>query len=68
MAELSIYVPDGTKCFGCDFMVQTYFEDAMRTPLFKQYCSIFKCYLKDGNKCVGCKACSKASGERREGE
>ena len=59
MAKITITIPDGEKCENCNFLVSSYFEDAMRCPNYKYHCSIFKCKVENGQKCVACKICAK---------
>ena len=55
--KISVTVPNGDMCTGCDFLVKSSYEDACRVHTEKRYCAIFKTDLSDGKKCIGCKNC-----------
>lgn len=62
MSKITVIVPDGDKCDNCNFLVRSYFENAMRQALYTYNCSIFKCKIESGTKCVACKICAKDGG------
>lgn len=59
MSKITVTVPDGDKCDNCNFLVHSFFENAMRQAIFTDSCSIFKCNVENGKKCVACKICAK---------
>ena len=59
MSKITVTVPDGDKCENCDFLIRSYFENAMRMPAYKYHCSLFKCDISNSAKCTACKICAK---------
>lgn len=57
--KITVMVPSGDKCTGCDFLIKSYYENANRAATEATTCSIFKTTIEYDKKCVGCRNCSR---------
>ena len=55
MSKITVEVPNGETCHGCDFIATSREEIAMWCSHTTHNCMIFKTEITDFNKCVGCK-------------
>lgn len=63
LTTITIKVPDGDRCSGCEYLIRSWYEDAMRCGHDEYSCAIFKCKIRNGFKCIGCKICARMDGE-----
>ena len=62
MTTITIPVPDGDTCQGCDYKSHTGYENANRAYIESIYCTIFHCKIENQRKCVACRILAKMDG------
>lgn len=56
MATVTVKVPDGNTCNGCDYLkIETMSSNYAQYD--KHVCAIFENEIKNNIKCIGCKVC-----------
>ena len=63
MTTITIQVPDGDTCKGCEY--KDFHSVEVAYHCYEEYdtCMIFKCKLKDNKKCMGCRMLAKMDGD-----
>ena len=63
MTTITVLVPDGDTCKGCDYKDHSSYEYAYQCYEEKDTCNIFKCEIKNNKKCIACKMLAKKDGD-----
>ena len=63
MATITIPVPDGDTCKGCEYKGHSCVETSYQCYDEYDTCEIFKCKLKDNKKCISCRMLAKMDGD-----
>lgn len=61
MTTITIPVPDGGTCKGCEYKSHSYYEHGYQSYEEYDYCNVFQCKIKGMTKCVACKVLAKRS-------
>ena len=62
MTTITIPVPDGDTCKGCEYKGHSSVEVAYQRYEESDTCKIFKCELKNNKKCIACRILAKMDG------
>ena len=66
MTTITIPVPDGDTCQGCDYKSHSSFEHSYQSYTEYDTCMIFHCKIENQRKCVACRMLAKMDGKGEE--
>lgn len=59
MTTITVKIPDGENCNGCDYLRQSYRDSGHCDGYYEYSCGIFDVKLPYCKKCIACKICAK---------